>query len=214
MPTYRLLGQFGVMRDGRLLIPRSARVLNTLALLVVRANSMVSVDALIEELWGPAPSRSAAGTAQTYIYLLRRWLDSERIGIGGAALVTRSPGYVFEIDTESVDITSFNRLTNEGRALLRQNDPSGAADKLRSALDMWTGPVMSNVRAGDILSQYVVALDESRNRVLDLRIEADLRLGRYRDIIGELRALVAASPYNEWYHCLLMSSLALAGRII
>jgi DNA-binding SARP family transcriptional activator len=55
-------------------------------------------------------------------------------------------------------------------------------------------------------------LDETGKRALDLRIHADMLMGRHRDIIGELRSLAAGSPYNEWYQSVLISALASAGR--
>jgi DNA-binding SARP family transcriptional activator len=187
-------------------------VLNTLALLLVRANRVVPAETIIHELWGDHPPRSAATTSQTYIYQLRCWMDGDLAPTGGGALITRPPGYLLQLDRDVIDISTFERLVDEGQLLLRRDEPGPAAERLRAALALWSGPPLSNIRLGPVLSGYVVALDELHNRALHLRIEADVRLGRQRELIGELRSLVTAQPYDEWYHSLLVFSLASAGR--
>jgi DNA-binding SARP family transcriptional activator len=71
---------------------------------------------------------------------------------------------------------------------------------------------LANIRLGNILEGHAAELEERRHRALDLRIEADIRLGRYHELIAELRSLVAMNPYNEWYHSVLVSALARVGR--
>jgi DNA-binding SARP family transcriptional activator len=111
-----------------------------------------------------------------------------------------------------IDLTDFERLLGSGQSLMREGRADEAATKLRTALDLWTGPPLANVQLGQILEGHSVALEEHRHRALDLRIEADIQLGHYRELIGELRTLVAVQPYHEWYHSVLVSALACAGR--
>jgi SARP family transcriptional regulator, regulator of embCAB operon len=211
MISYRLLGRLEVTGEESDCTPTAPRVLNTLALLLVRANHVVPAETIVQELWGDDPPRSAATTVQTYIYQLRCWMEHGGTGHGDA-LVTRAPGYVFQVDRDRIDLSAFERLVDEGQELLRRDEPGPAADRLRAALALWGGAPLANVRLGPVLSGYAVALDELHNRALHLRIEADVRLGRQRELIGELRALVTAQPYDEWYHSLLVFSLASAGR--
>jgi SARP family transcriptional regulator, regulator of embCAB operon len=210
MISYDLLGRLEVRRGDILCTPTAPRVLNTLALLLVRVNHVVPAETIIEELWGDNPPRSAATTTQTYIYQLRCWMEEDLAGAG--ALVTRAPGYMLQLDRDLLDISIFERLVDEGQEHLRRDEAGPAAEKLRRALALWGGPPLSNVRLGSVLTAYVVALDELHNRALHLRIESDMRLGRHRELIGELRTLVTAQPYDEWYHSLLVFSLASAGR--
>ncbi len=95
---------------------------------------------------------------------------------------------------------------------MSQGHTEKAAAQLRTALELWSGPPLANVRLGDILEGHTAALEEHRYRALDLRIEADIRLGRFHELIGELRTLVARQPYHEWYHSVLVSALACVGR--
>jgi len=72
MPEFRILGPLEATHSGQPLTPTPPKIRSVLALLLLRANRIVSVESLIEELWGPEPPRSAVTTVQTYIYHLRR----------------------------------------------------------------------------------------------------------------------------------------------
>jgi len=45
-----------------------------------------------------------------------------------------------------------------------------------------------------------------------LKIEAEIRLGRHRELVAELRSLVHAHPLNEWFHGQLIRVLGYSGR--
>ncbi|WP_205718471.1 AfsR/SARP family transcriptional regulator [Actinomadura sp. WMMA1423] len=215
MLRFKLLGPLEVAGGGgSAFAPTAPRVLNTLALLLVRADRVVPLDTIIEELWGDDPPRSAARTAQTYVYQIRRWLTSEAAAGRGDedVLLTRPPGYMLRVSPEQLDLSRFDRLLSKGRGMLQDGRSAEAVEPLCDALDLWTGPPMANVELGRVLESHAAALDEHRAHALNLRIEADLRLGRHRELIGELRSLVALKPYDEWYHALLVCSLARSGR--
>lgn len=183
-----------------------------LGLLLVR-DEITSVDLLIQELWGDEPPRSALTTLQTYIYHARRMFDQEGFAVEGRnLLVTCPPGYQLLVDPSEVDVKVFERLVHQGRDLLDQGKPETATVRLKEALDLWHGPALANITAGDVLKGYVTHLDEMRIRALELRIEAEKKLGRTRELIPELRALVTAYPLNEWFHGQLIDALFLSGR--
>jgi DNA-binding SARP family transcriptional activator len=212
MLRFKLLGPLDVVGDEDVTFtPTAPRVLNTLALLLIRAGHVVPLETIIEELWDEDPPRSAARTAQTYVYQIRRWLNEEA---GGAEemLVTRPPGYLLRLDRGQLDVNDFEDLLDLGRSRLADDGPEEATRPLCEALSLWSGPALANIQLGRVLAGYATALEEQRNRALNLRIEADLRLGRHRELIGELRSLVTANPYDEWYHSLLVCALANAGR--
>jgi DNA-binding SARP family transcriptional activator len=77
---------------------------------------------------------------------------------------------------------------------------------------MWKGQPMANVETGPVLTGYAVQLREQRLNALQLRIEAEMALGRHREMIGELKALVTADPFNEWFHARLIDALNQSGR--
>jgi DNA-binding SARP family transcriptional activator len=103
-------------------------------------------------------------------------------------------------------------MAAQGQGFLDDDRPDLAGAVLRQALALWSGPPLANVSAGPILTGYITALEEERTRALNTRIEADLRVGRFRELIPELHRLIVEYPYDEWYYELLIFTLARVGR--
>jgi DNA-binding SARP family transcriptional activator len=186
---------------------------SVLALLLLSANRVVQMESLIEELWGSESPRSAVTTVQTYIYHLRRLFAAEKLDPPGRPLlITKQPGYLFQIDAGQIDAEIFERLVRQARTLLEGGRPEAAAVTLDEALAMWTGPALADVRGGNLLQAHAIHLEERRINALELRIEADIRLGRHRELVAELRSLVRAHPLNEWFHGQLIQVLGYSGR--
>jgi DNA-binding SARP family transcriptional activator len=214
MPRFNILGNLEVVHDGRSVTPSPPKVRNVLALLVVRANQVVHPDSLIEELWCQAPPKSAITTLQTYIYHLRKIFAAGRLTTpnGEELLVTRPPGYILRIPKHGLDADVFDRLVREGHDQIKRGRYAPAARLLREALGLWSGTALANVPLGNELGAYTAALEERRMHALELRIQADMELGRHRELIGELRMLTAAYPLNEWFSSQLITALAQTGR--
>lgn len=201
-----VLGPLELHSDDGMLSLRGPKLQQLLALLVMRANKIVQVDTLVDELWSEAPPRTALSSVRTHIYNLR----------GSAAisdlLVTEPSGYTLKVDPERIDSKVFAKLVAQGKDMMRGERFEEASRFLGKALDMWRGRPMANVDTGPVLSRHAVQLQEQRLNALQLRIEADMRLGRHRELIGELKDRVAADPYNEWFHARLIDALNQAGR--
>ncbi|MEV4636620.1 AfsR/SARP family transcriptional regulator [Actinoplanes sp. NPDC049548] len=210
---FNILGALEMRHEMRVCTPTAPKVRWVLALLLCRANRIVGIDALTEELWGTEPPRSAVTTTQTYIYQLRKKFEREGIADRPEDLLeTRPPGYLLRLRDEELDSIVFERLAEEGRVLLAGGHVEQAAERLRQALALWRGPVLANVPVGRLLEAHVAHLEESRIRALELRITADTLLGRHRELIPELRSLTSAYPLNEWLHGRLIEALHRAGR--
>ncbi|MEO3930631.1 AfsR/SARP family transcriptional regulator [Micromonosporaceae bacterium B7E4] len=213
MVRFRALGPLEIVHGGRECTPSAPKVLQVLALLVLRANQIVHMDTLIEQLWGEHPPRSALTTIQTYIYQLRRFLERNAfVGNGEEIVVTRVPGYILRVDPRQIDLQRFEQLAAIGRDQFRQGQYAEAARHLRAALALWTGSPLANVHLGGQLAGYVANLQEQRRAVLHLRIQSDIELGLHRELIGELRSLVVLHPLDEWLHGQLIRVLDRSGR--
>jgi len=68
------------------------------------------------------------------------------------------------------------------------------------------------VQAGNQLELQVNRLEEARLCALDQRIEADLRLGRHRELLSELTVLVRQHQLHEQLHGQFMLALHRSGR--
>ncbi|WP_425550761.1 AfsR/SARP family transcriptional regulator [Actinoallomurus liliacearum] len=107
---------------------------------------------------------------------------------------------------------TFEHLTTQGRTALSDHDPQTASDHLTKALNLWRGRALVGVTTGEILSAHVTRLEEDRLRALEMRIEADMHLGRYQELISELKVLVYTYPLHERFHGDLMTALNRSGR--
>ena len=108
-----------------------------LAILLLHRGEPVSVDRLVDELWGEAPPDTAVKTIQVYISRLRKEL-------GDGVLLTHRGGYVLDIEPDHLDAGRFERLGTDGREALEGDDPGRARGLLQEALDMWRGPPLAD----------------------------------------------------------------------
>jgi DNA-binding SARP family transcriptional activator len=207
-----VLGPLEVHADDVMFTMRGPKLQQLLALLVVRANRIVQVDTLVDELWSEAPPRTAVSSVRTHVYHLRTSVRDVGDGAISDRLVTEPSGYMLKVDPERIDSEVFTRKVRQAKSLLVGDRLEDASRMLRGALAMWRGQPMANVDTGPVLTRHAVQLHEERLNALQLRIEADMRLGRHRELIGELKDLVAADPYNEWFHARLIDALNQSGR--
>ncbi|MEU7002744.1 BTAD domain-containing putative transcriptional regulator [Nonomuraea sp. NPDC046570] len=198
-----------IIERGRNIAPTAAKPRQVISLLLFRRNTMVQTSELIDELWEGGPPASAMTTLQTYIYKLRKILMEH----GGETILRTQPcGYMLTIPNSSIDLHVFEQSAQAGKALMEGGDAPRAAEVLRRALGMWRGAALVDVVQGELLSSYVTRLEELRFRALELRIEADLRLGGHRELISELKSLVLTHTLNEHLHASLMIALYRSGR--
>jgi DNA-binding SARP family transcriptional activator len=206
---FRILGPLAVLVEGRDVTPTAPKVRQVLAFLLIRRNQTVQAHELIDELWSSRPPDSAMTTLQTYIYKLRKdVLDPCAL----ARLYTTPCGYVLDVSDENIDACSFEELSSKGRLALQNDDPLRAAELLSEALSLWRGQALVGVTTGEILSGHVTRLEEDRLQALEMRIEADMRLGRHQGLISELKELVATYLLHERFHADLMTALNRSGR--
>ncbi len=209
---FKLLGTLEVT-DGMLSrTPTAPKIRQVLAALLVRANHFVSVDALIDELWGEDPPTSAVTTIHTYVHHLRKELNNTSSATPTARLATEPQGYVLHVCEDHLDAAVFTRLADEGARQLESNQPAEASKTLRMALGLWRGPVASGVTAGRILQARAAHLEELKMQTIELWIQTEIVLGKLGLIIPDLRSLVTTHPLNERLHAHLIAALKQAGR--
>ncbi|WP_158621317.1 AfsR/SARP family transcriptional regulator [Streptomyces triticirhizae] len=184
-----------------------------LALLAARRGQVVSLGTFAEELWGSRLPRRPETTVRTHIYHLRTMLERDcPVPVGQGTLATGSSGYLLRATEEQVDAEVFAATAERGRTALVAGDTRRAAVLLRQALALWRGPALSDVAAGPALSGHLRYLTDLRLRTLELRIDADMALGEHRELVPELRGLLAAHPLHEYFHRRLIETLWASGR--
>jgi class 3 adenylate cyclase/tetratricopeptide (TPR) repeat protein len=201
---YRLLGSLEVLdASGQPVALGGTRQQTVLGSLLLRAGETVPLERLVDELWEKPPD-TAAKTVQVYVSRLRRLLSP-------GAIESRSGGYALRLEDDRLDLTQFEQLADAGRTALGGAEWERAASLLGDALALWRGPALGGLSA-EPLRREAERLEEARLQVLEDRVEADLGRGREREVVAELRALVAEHPFRERLRAQLMRGLYAAGR--
>jgi ABC-type transport system substrate-binding protein/DNA-binding SARP family transcriptional activator len=210
---FGILGPLEVLRSGRAVPLGGPRQRAVLAMLLLEANRVVSMDRLAEDVWAGHPPEGWATTLQTYVFHLRRALEPDRLqGVAGDIVVTRGRGYLLRVDREHLDAALFQDGFTAGRAALQAGRYGEAAETLRRALDLWRSPVLADLADYAFTRPEAVRLEELRLAALEARIEADLALDRHDALTAELEQLVAGHPLRERLHGQLMLALYRCGR--
>ncbi|MEW2087454.1 AfsR/SARP family transcriptional regulator [Streptomyces sp. NPDC005283] len=215
-----VLGALAVRENGISVTPTAPKPRQVLALLALHADQVVPVASLTEELWGENPPRSARTTLQTYVLQLRELISTalksapadDRPRSAKDVLITSPGGYLLNSGGGSSDVREFERLAGLGYRAMDAGDFPGAARQLRDSLALWSGSAFADVQAGPQLDMEIRRLEETRLCALDQRIEADLRLGRHRELLGELTVLVSRYRTHENLHGQFMLALHRSGR--
>jgi len=204
---FRLLGPVQVESARGPVQVASIHQRTLLAALLVRAGQVVPVDHLVGQVWPERPPAQARAALQVRILRLRRLLDAG--GRTDPIIVNRQSGYVFQLDhPDQLDINRFERLLDDARGI---GDPQCRSARLAEALALWRGPALVDV-ASPGLHEVAVQLNERRLVALEQRIDADLLLGRHRDLVAELRRLTVEHPLREGFWAQLVLALAGSGQ--
>jgi YVTN family beta-propeller protein len=205
MIDFRILGPLEVADCERPIAIGGAKQRAVLAILLFHRGQVVSMDRLVDELWGDQPPGAATKTVQVYISRLRKEL-------GQNVVLTRGGGYVLDIDADQLDAERFERLTTEGRDALERGDARRASGLLREALALWRGPPLGDLAYEPFAQSHVGRLEELRLVALEQRVEADLAVGKHAALIPELETLVREHPARERLRAQLILALYRSGR--
>jgi predicted ATPase/DNA-binding SARP family transcriptional activator len=202
---YRLLGPLDVVEADRSMRLGGPKPRALLAVLLLHRNTVVSVDSLVDALWGEEPPMAAENLVQTYVSRLRR-------ALGGARIETRSPGYALHTLPEEVDADRFAAFVARADAARAAGEARTAAGLLRAALAEWHGDALADARYEPWAAAEIDRLDRARQAATERAVALDLELGRAEEAIAELRGLVATDPLHEPWWELLVRALRQAGH--
>ncbi|MDF9816192.1 BTAD domain-containing putative transcriptional regulator [Streptomyces sp. SPB162] len=192
--------------DGTPVEVGGVRLRMLLARLALEEGRTVFADSLVDGLWGEEPPAEAANALQALVSRLRRALR------GSAALESASGGYRLAVQPEEVDVHHFEELAARGRRALAAGRPDEAAALLRTALGLWRGAALADVLDAPFAGPVATRLDALRIAATEDRCDAELRLGRFGEVLADLEAAGAERPLSERVAGLRMRALSAAGR--
>ncbi|HTI19339.1 MAG TPA: BTAD domain-containing putative transcriptional regulator [Kutzneria sp.] len=200
---FRLLGPVELVPDdGEPAAVRAGKHRIVLATLLLHTGRTVGAQELIDNLWDEDPPDGARTTLRAYVMRLRQ-------AIGVPDLITTvTDGYRVDVPPEDVDAGRFGLLLAQARTA----QPARAIELLTAALELWRGPALADVPSPRLRQHEAAALDERRLVAAELRLDAQLSLGRHHELITELRALTTANPLRERFWAQLMLALYRSDR--
>jgi DNA-binding SARP family transcriptional activator len=202
---FKILGPLEASRSGEALDLGGAKQRALLAALLLKANEVVPVERLIDDLWGEEPPQTAGNTLQVYASRLRKVLQAD-------VLLTQPPGYSARVEEARLDLRRFETLVSAGREAILTDELERARELLSEALSLWRGPCLAELRLHSSAATAVERLEEIRLVAREDLIVVELALGRHVDVVPELEELVAEEPFRESLRGHLMLALYRAGR--
>jgi class 3 adenylate cyclase len=205
---YRVLGPIEVVHDGRPVVIAAGKQRALLCCLLVEANRVVSLDRLVDQLWGERPPATAAKNVQVLVSQLRKSLSAS----GANPIDTVTGGYVLRVQPGGVDVDGFEELLAGGRGLLAAGQAREAERALAQALALWRGRPYEDVAYYDFARDEIARLEDRRLAAEEERYGAMLADGRHLDAASGLEKLAAAHPTRERLVGQLMVALHRCGR--
>ncbi|HYB46249.1 MAG TPA: BTAD domain-containing putative transcriptional regulator [Streptosporangiaceae bacterium] len=206
---YRVLGPFEVRAGAHVVELGGEKPRALLVILVLHRNQVVLADRLVDDLWGESPPATALRTLHAYVSRLRKALngDGGSPGSNGGVLVTQGRGYLLRVAPGELDLERFGELVERGRDALAADEPGEAAAVLREALGLWRGPPLADFAYQPFAQAAIAQLEELQLAAVEERLNADLALGRARELVAELRDQVGHHPLRERLRGQLMLAL-------
>ncbi|MEQ4718852.1 BTAD domain-containing putative transcriptional regulator [Nonomuraea sp. B19D2] len=206
---FGVLGPLAVWTDsGESVTIPGLKVRALLVDLLVHEGHPVSVDRLVDDLWGAEPPGNPAGALQVRVSQLRKAFEDAEPG-GKNLVVSRAPGYLLRHEDGAVDAARFAGLLAKAEAA---DSPRTRAGLLADALALWRGPAYADFADEEYTRSAILRLEEQRLSALEQHAEARLELGEHGLLVGELGDLVARHPLRERLRAVHMRALYRAGR--
>ncbi|MFC5834037.1 BTAD domain-containing putative transcriptional regulator [Nonomuraea insulae] len=206
---FGVLGPLAVWTDaGESVTIPGLKVRALLVDLLVHEGHPVSVDRLVDDLWGEETPANPAGALQVRVSQLRKAFEDAEPG-GKNLVVSRAPGYLLRADDGAVDAVRFADLLARAETA---DSPRTRAGLLGDALALWRGAAYADFADEEYTRSAVHRLEEQRLSALEQHAEARLELGEHGLLVGELGDLVGRHPLRERLRAVHMRALYRAGR--
>jgi len=202
---FGILGPIEALYDGTPLQLGGPRRRSTLALLLLNANRVLSIDQLADALYAGRPPVTAVTQVHRQVSELRKVLGSK-------AIRTQASGYLINVPRGQLDLFHFEELVSDAAEAMSRSDAARAARLLKEALALWRGDALGDLGGEEPFVSHTRRLEELRLTTQERLAEAELALGRHPEVAAELERLVAGHPLRESLRALQMLALYRSGR--
>ena len=203
---FRILGPLEVRCDGRAIAVGGEKRRALLSVLLLHPNQPVGAERLAQALWGEDVPAEAVKTVRVHVSRIRAALGDPE------ALITTPAGYALRVRPGELDADRFEDLLERGRRALADGAPADAAELLRTALGLWRGDALADVRFEPFAQAAIGRLEELRWDAIEACNDADLELGRADAVLAGLERGADEAPLRERLVEQRMRALYAAGR--
>ncbi|WP_219516226.1 AfsR/SARP family transcriptional regulator [Nonomuraea ceibae] len=185
----RILGPVTVEAGDGVLALGASKQRTVLAALVADAGRLVTVESLIDRVWGESPPGSVRSSLYVYVARLRNLLA----GVEGVSLERVAGGYSLRVPPGAIDAERARTLADQAA---EAGDDEERAALLGEALSLWRGAALAGIH-GEWAERYRQNLQQQRLAMAADWAESALRLGRGGEVVGMLAPLLVEHPLAE-----------------
>lgn len=205
-PELLLLGPVELRSAGRPAATGGLKARAVLALLGLAGRRVVSVNQLVDGIWGEDPPAGVGNALQYHVSILRKVLA----GVGaGHLLQTQPPGYRLDIGT---DAAAFADAAAAARSAAQRGRADEAVAGYESALALWRGPALADLTEVPFAAAKGHALEASRLAVIEEVVDLELAAGHAGPWVPRLEDLVTQHATRERFWAQLMTALYRSGQ--
>ncbi|MFF0587363.1 BTAD domain-containing putative transcriptional regulator [Streptomyces sp. NPDC003781] len=205
----RVLGALSATVNGHPVVIAGPRQRTIFAMLVLAGGRVVSVDSLVDAVWGGRPPNTARTQVAICVGALRKAFRAALFD--DPVIETTHPGYRILTSACTFDARDFAAVCAEAAESIRLGRVDEGVGLYRKALDLWTGPALSGV-AGQVVEDEATRLEAERLAAYEALFDAELALGRHQEVLPELSALADDQPLHEKLRHTLMLAQYRSGR--
>lgn len=204
---FTVLGLLAIADQRETAVLQPSKPATLLAALLVRPNTVVSVEWLQRAIWGEETPATAKAALHSCVLRLRRLFA--KYGIAGHTIEALPGGYRMTADAGTLDLLEFRELL---RRADQATDQVAELGLLREALTLWQLPVLGNVPSDAVHREEVPRLTEEWLRSAERAYDIELALGRCREVLAELWSAARSHPVHERFWEQLIEALYRTGR--
>jgi DNA-binding SARP family transcriptional activator len=205
---FRILGPVEIAAGSNRLDLGGARQEIVLATLLLSANKVVTMDRLLDAMYGEDLPPTARAQVQISISSLRRVFAPHS---DEPVIATHRQGYVIKVESGRLDSERFAELVAAARVAREANSVDLAVARYRDALRLWRGPALEGIDSV-LIRAAAHRLDEQRIAANEDRLTIELDLGRHHELVSEIGDLVREYPLRERLRGQLMVALYRSDR--
>ncbi|OBJ45964.1 transcriptional regulator [Mycolicibacterium mucogenicum] len=218
MAQYYLSGAVTARVDGTPAALGGPKQRCVLAVLLANHGTVVSIDRLIDAVWGDEPPPKALASVRSYVANLRRVLDpgadtghdqppdTRRGDTQSQRLASHPHGYQLNLLAgDTIDLVTFESLVSRGRTALIRHSAGAAVEMLTEALALWHGDPFGEFAYHEFAAPEAIRFAALRTTAIEARFDAALQLGGGGELVPEVEAALAEHPLQErlWGHLML-----------